>query len=51
MFEQDAVGVALASRGVQCVALAGHLLYEPSVVDMDAGYSGVPLTFATTLCI
>ena len=44
--------VALTSRGVQCVALAGHLLYEPSVVDMDAGYSGLPFKFTTRfLCL
>ena len=43
--------MALTSRGVQCVALSGHLLYEPSVVDMDAGYSGVPLAFATAFRI
>ena len=38
--EQDLVNTALAPRGVKTVALAGLLLYEPSAVDMDAGYSG-----------
>ena len=32
--------LALASHGIEAVALAGHLLYEPSQVKMDEGYSG-----------
>ena len=38
--EQDAVDAALASHGVHAESFAGHLLYEPSRVDMGTGYSG-----------
>lgn len=38
--EEGRVSLALASRGIEAVALAGHLLYEPSQVKMDEGYSG-----------
>jgi deoxyribodipyrimidine photolyase len=38
--EQDAVDAALASHGVHAESFEGHLLYEPSRVDMGPGYSG-----------
>jgi deoxyribodipyrimidine photolyase len=34
------VSAALACRGIEAVSFGGHVLYEPSRVNMDEGYSG-----------